>query len=371
MANAARTLDQNQTLDQMNRYMVNTSAKNPDAAKHRANWLNWYEGLGWHERSIDPVSLARGRQIVTQFVAANGSQFGAERRTLRQGMKGDDVKTMQGIVGASPADGNFGPGTKAKVIAWQKKNGLSQDGIFGPASWAKSDSGTITDADREKVMALVYQTSQDSVQSAINNPAAAKPTKKDTTPTGAPMPSTAVMHPTIRQGSKGADVKEWQRLMNISPQDGNFGPATKKKTIAFQRDHQLKQDGIVGPKTWMAAYASYSATSNAPMPGAVIDTTNILPPAIAPTVTQMVNRPPVPQTSQVWQKPQAGVVVPPAQIPQMIGRDQGPLGTLQGSMANPQHWSLTEKVVGGIALLGAIIFGAKLVHHEPPSRRRR
>ncbi len=378
MANPARKLDQTQTLDQMNRYMQNTSAKNPDAARHRANWISWYEGLGWHDRALAPGIAEQGKVIVTQFVAANGSSFGAERKTLRQGSSGEDVKTMQGIVGVSPADGKFGPGTKAKVIAWQRSQGLTPDGVFGPASWAKSDSGGITDADREKVMALVAQTATDTVAPMYDNPIqhsavkpALRPGKKDTTPTGAPMPSTAVMHPTIRQGSKGVDVKELQRLLNVTPQDGNFGPGTKSKVILFQRDHKLKPDGVVGPQTWMALYTSYTVNTNAPMPGAVIDSTNQLPPAIAPTVAQVMSRPPVNQVSQVWTKPQGGQPVPSSQIPQLIGRDQGKLGVLQGSMANPMHWSLPEKIFAGLAVIGAAIFGVKHVHHEPTRRRSR
>lgn len=358
-------LDQSQALDQMNRYVVNTSAKNSDAMKRRADWMSWYSSLGWHARSLEPQSLEIGRQKITALVAANGSSFGAERRTLRQGMKGDDVKTMQGIVGATPADGNFGPGTKSKVVAWQRGQGLTPDGVFGPASWAKSDSGSITDADRAKVMALVAQTSTDTTQGMYENPIShaaptskLKPTKKDTTPSGSPMPSTAVMHPTIRQGSKGPDVTEWQRLMGLK-QDGNFGPATTKKTKLFQHANHLKTDGVVGPKTWMAAYASFASTSDSPPPGAVIDSTNTLPPALAPTTSEMLAQPPATVgTVSVWSKPQ-GVQVAPEQIPQLIGRPQGTLGMVQGSMVNPAHWNMGEKIVGGLAVLGALFFGYK------------
>jgi len=32
--------------------------------------------------------------------------------------------------------------------------------------------------------------------------------------------------------------------------DGTFGPETEATVRAFQRDHGLVPDGIVGPKTW-------------------------------------------------------------------------------------------------------------------------
>ncbi len=65
------------------------------------------------------------------------------------------------------------------------------------------------------------------------------------------------LKPTIRKGSVGAYVAECQeRLMKLGYDlgrygaDGKFGDVTVKAVLAFQRDHQLKVDGIVGPDTW-------------------------------------------------------------------------------------------------------------------------
>lgn len=55
---------------------------------------------------------------------------------LKNGSKGDDVKKLQEKLGLA-ADGAFGPGTEAKVKAWQTANGLTADGIVGPGTWAK------------------------------------------------------------------------------------------------------------------------------------------------------------------------------------------------------------------------------------------
>lgn len=57
-------------------------------------------------------------------------------RTLRKGMKGDDVAKMQKALGIT-ADGDFGFGTQTSVKKWQKMNGLVADGIVGPATQAK------------------------------------------------------------------------------------------------------------------------------------------------------------------------------------------------------------------------------------------
>ncbi len=63
--------------------------------------------------------------------------------TLKVGSKGDAVKCLQAGVGAT-ADGNFGPMTKAKVMAWQASVGLKADGVFGPMSRAKFTGGSMS-----------------------------------------------------------------------------------------------------------------------------------------------------------------------------------------------------------------------------------
>lgn len=60
----------------------------------------------------------------------------AQAAVLKQGSRGDSVKTVQqklirwGYLKGS-ADGIFGAKTKAAVVAFQKKNGLTADGIIG------------------------------------------------------------------------------------------------------------------------------------------------------------------------------------------------------------------------------------------------
>ena len=55
---------------------------------------------------------------------------------LKNGSKGDDVKKLQEKLGVE-AIGTFGPKTEAAVKAWQKANGLKDDGVVGDATWAK------------------------------------------------------------------------------------------------------------------------------------------------------------------------------------------------------------------------------------------
>ena len=55
---------------------------------------------------------------------------------LKVGSEGADVKKLQEKLGVE-AIGKFGPKTEATVKAWQKANGLKDDGIVGDATWSK------------------------------------------------------------------------------------------------------------------------------------------------------------------------------------------------------------------------------------------
>ena len=55
---------------------------------------------------------------------------------LKNGSKGEEVKKLQQKLGVEPT-GNFGPKTEAAVKAWQKANGLKDDGIVGDGTWGK------------------------------------------------------------------------------------------------------------------------------------------------------------------------------------------------------------------------------------------
>lgn len=55
---------------------------------------------------------------------------------------------------------------------------------------------------------------------------------------------------TLKQGSKGGDVKLLQKYMGVT-QDGIWGPKTTEAVKNWQTEHGLVADGIVGPKTWL------------------------------------------------------------------------------------------------------------------------
>lgn len=60
----------------------------------------------------------------------------------------------------------------------------------------------------------------------------------------------------LRPGMNGARVREAQALLIRAGYalelDGDYGPATKRAVEAFQKDHKLTVDGLIGPQTWNA-----------------------------------------------------------------------------------------------------------------------
>ncbi len=72
---------------------------------------------------------------------------------LKNGSKGDEVKKLQEKLGVE-AIGTFGPKTEAAVKAWQKANGLKDDGIVGPTTWSKlfGESAPVVGAVKESVV---------------------------------------------------------------------------------------------------------------------------------------------------------------------------------------------------------------------------
>ena len=70
----------------------------------------------------------------------------------------------------------------------------------------------------------------------------------------------SMTNPTIKSGSTGDYVKQWQKIIGVT-QDGKFGPATITATKKWQTEHNLKADGIVGPATWQASLPQTSIQS--------------------------------------------------------------------------------------------------------------
>jgi peptidoglycan hydrolase-like protein with peptidoglycan-binding domain len=166
--------------------------------------------------------------------------------TLREGSRGPDVLQLQFILDflsqfyndIPPViqDSVFGRATRNSVIAFQRKVGLTQDGIVGPATW--------------KLLYQIYRNVEDGIGIVIPPPE----------PPIMPPPSPAYPGTPLRVGSRGESVLLMQQYLNrISSrypsiprlaEDGIFGSVTQRAVIEFQRLFGLTQDGIIGPITW-------------------------------------------------------------------------------------------------------------------------
>lgn len=120
--------------------------------------------------------------------------------TIRRGDNGVYVMVAQCLTGYEPADGEFTAYFETHVKDWQDKHSLTADGVIGKGTWTKI---------------------------------------AETAPT--------VSTKTLRYGCYAKAV---QLLVYVHP-DGIFGSGTKEAVEAFQKEHGLTADGIVGHKTWM------------------------------------------------------------------------------------------------------------------------
>lgn len=59
---------------------------------------------------------------------------------------------------------------------------------------------------------------------------------------------------------RGSDVLQWQKRMSYRGWriacDGVFGPESRNKLVAFQKEKKLKVDGILGPESWGATWTA-------------------------------------------------------------------------------------------------------------------
>lgn len=135
-------------------------------------------------------------------------------RTLKRGMRGEDVRQWQTILrgfdSSIKPDGVFGPHTESVTKRFQKALKVTADGMVGPKTRAATDA---------LLRWLVNMPNQ-----------------------GRPM---------LKRGARGGDVQYLQRKLGVTT-DGIFGPVTERAVKNFQRRKGLVVDGIVGPKTWAA-----------------------------------------------------------------------------------------------------------------------
>ncbi len=156
--------------------------------------------------------------------------------TLSNGSTGNSVRWLQAALNwlgyPLTIDGSYGASTVAAMKAFQRDHG-------------RTETGYCTISTANYIATLL----------------AANPYGTEPTPTPAPGetpdPSDPANYPvptrTLKKGMTGDDVRWLQAALNRLGYpltiDGNFGTNTYNAVLAFQGDHALTQDGIVGPAT--------------------------------------------------------------------------------------------------------------------------
>lgn len=201
----------------------------------------------WYKISYIYVSVKDLAELTSEGETAGGTlpdgSWGGT--VLRQGSRGSAVERVQfwlntiaqydDNIPTLTVDGIFGTGTTAAVRAFQRRHGLTVDGVVGKTTW---------DA--------IYREYR-SIQSDNGTPNA--------------YPGTP-----LRPGDRGQNVRLVQFWLKIARSvysalndvgvDGIFGPSTTAAVKKFQSYFGLASDGIVGRATWSKLYEVYNDAAN-------------------------------------------------------------------------------------------------------------
>jgi len=175
-------------------------------------------------------------------IMANGKPAKEEVKDdgiLNKGDKGDDVKALQQRLKElgyykSTCDGQFGDVTVSAVKAFQKKNGLTQDGAAGADTLKKLNAANAIRADGTPANSVVEDDDD-----------------------------------TLEMGDKGTQVKALQqRLKDLGYYkngiDGSYGAQTAAAVKAFQKNNGLTADGVAGPATLKKLESNNAVDVNGP-----------------------------------------------------------------------------------------------------------
>lgn len=209
--------------------------------------------IAFQKRNCSYSDGVAGPDTLTALYSADAKRTSSSAGTIgisyRYGDSGDKVKAIQQKLKdleyfTGSCTGTFGPATEEAVKAFQRKNGLSADGVVGDGTMSKLFSSK-----------------------AVSNKKTPtpKPTKKVTaTPrrTATPNPNPYVRvtkspndkYVTLCEGNWGQPVSELQVKLKAAGYfsgevDGIFGEQTAEAVKKFQRAKGLTVDGIAGYAT--------------------------------------------------------------------------------------------------------------------------
>ena len=201
----------------------------------------------WYKISYIYVSVKDLAELTSEGETSSGTLSDGSwgGTTLRQGSTGSAVEQLQfwlntlaqydAGIPSTAVDGVFGSRTAAAVRAFQRREGLTADGVVGRTTWSS-----------------LYNEFR-SIQSDNGTPNA--------------YPGTP-----LRQGSRGQSVRLVQFWLKIARTvytslrsvtvDGVFGAATAAAVKRFQSYFGLTSDGVVGRTTWQKLYEVYNDIAN-------------------------------------------------------------------------------------------------------------
>ena len=201
----------------------------------------WYK-ISYIYVSVKDLAELTSEGEVSSGTLSDGTWGGT---VLRTGSTGSSVEQLQfwlntlaqyeSSIPSLTVDGVYGTGTANAVRAFQRKYGLTVDGVVGRATWTE-----------------VYDQFR-SIQSDNGTPNA--------------YPGTA-----LREGASGQNVRLVQFWLKIARTvypslsnvtvDGRFGSATAAAVRRFQTYFGLTSDGVVGRTTWNKLYEVYNDIAN-------------------------------------------------------------------------------------------------------------
>lgn len=199
----------------------------------------------------DPTSVISNNPVLAPVVQDGGSQHLGER-TLKQGMRGHDVRVLQAYltVAGFPTgvDGDFGAGTKANVVKFEQANGLDDSGVV-----TYDQSQTL-----RQVVAQAMTASGPVGKATLNSDGTVTP------PTGAPQAVVDAINAANSIIDKPYRVGGGHGKWNDSAYDCSgavsFALHGANLLSAPEDSTQLESYGSAGPGQWMTIYADASHT---------------------------------------------------------------------------------------------------------------
>ncbi len=196
------------------------------------------------------IRLGVAAAFVIAAAAPASAQARAPRlgtRTLRPGMSGPDVKTLQSEltkVGLKTLQtGYFGTMTEGNVRRFERQQKLPVNGI-------------VTVSFARRLGSALATTTGDAVRAQGNGAVALAIHRQTTTTDPTDQPTVVVQNGssahlgdrTLRQGMTGHDVRVLQGYLTLAGYptavDGSYGPATLTNVVAFQDAHGMQGNGI-------------------------------------------------------------------------------------------------------------------------------